>query len=89
MNCPSCNSSEIKACGKRNVLYPVGIVAIIGLPFAMLHKIASPHDYHCNDCGMDFARRTTAGRIAWVALLVFIVVFAVLAVTVVVSAFTE
>ena len=50
----------------------MGVVAIIGLPFAMLHKIASPHDYHWNGCGKDFARRTTAAKIAWVALLVFI-----------------
>ena len=67
---------EIQSRGKRNALYPLGVVAIIGLPFAMLHKIASPHDYHCNGCGTDFARRTTAAKIAWVALIAFIVGFA-------------
>ena len=69
MNCPSCNSTDIQARGKRNALYPAGCLALISLPFAMLHQVASPHDYHCQGCGVDFARRTTVSKIARVVLL--------------------
>ena len=78
MNCPSCTANDIQSRGKRNALYPAGILAIIGLPFAMLHQISSPCDYHCNACGADFALRTTAGKIALVGLLILAVAVLVL-----------
>ena len=78
MNCPSCNATDIQFCGKRNALYPAGIVAIIGLPLGMLHQISSPHEYHCNACGTDFARRTTSGKIAYVGLFILAAVFGLL-----------
>lgn len=69
MNCAHCNSADTLAHGKRNALYPLGLVAIFGLPFALLHQVSALSDYHCHDCGADFARRTLTSRIAWVCLL--------------------
>lgn len=83
MNCPSCNSTNLQARGKRNALYPAGCLALISLPFAMLHQVSSPHDYHCQGCGVDFTRRTTVSKIARVVLLFLVLglflLFAVLA----------
>jgi hypothetical protein len=73
MNCPKCNSADILVHGKRNALYPLGLYAVVGLPFAMLHQASSPIDYHCNGCGTNFARRTKTGRVAWVCLVLSIV----------------
>lgn len=89
MNCPSCHSTDIQARGKRNALYPAGCLALISLPLAMLHQVASPHDYHCQSCGVDFARRTTVSKIARVVLLSLVLglllLFAVLAVRLITS----
>ena len=71
INCPTCGSTAIQSHGKRYSLYPSGIVAIIGLPFAMLHQLSTPQEYHCGGCGADFAHRTTIARIARVFLFVF------------------
>lgn len=76
MNCPACGSANVQERGKRHALYPVGIVAVIGLPFAMLHQAAAPQLYRCGDCSHDFTRRALSARIAHVALVVAIVTFA-------------
>ena len=85
MKCPSCSSTDIQSRGKRNALYPLGIVAIIGLPFAMLHQASAPQEYHCDACGLDFAHRTTTARITRVLLFVFGIGFALLIITVIVA----
>lgn len=76
MNCPTCNSANIQARGKRLALYPLGIAAIVGLPFAMLHQAAAPQLYHCGDCGHDFTRRTLSARVAHVTLIALIIAIA-------------
>jgi hypothetical protein len=82
MTCPKCESADIHSHGKRNAFYPVGIVAIIGLPFAMLHQASTPRDYHCGHCGLKFSQRTTSARIARLFLILvvsgFVVIFAAL-----------
>jgi len=72
MTCPFCKSDDTHSHGKRYSVYPTGIVAIVGLPFAMLHQASAPYDYDCNQCGKHFLHRTTPARIARI-LLVFIV----------------
>jgi hypothetical protein len=62
--CPTCHSDDLRSRGKRYVLYPLAMVAIIGIPFAMLHRASVPVDYHCNRCGQEFSRRTIPARIA-------------------------
>lgn len=84
MNCPSCSSPEVQARGKRYALYPAGIVALIGWPFAMLHQVSSPREYRCRNCGADFSHRTTTARIARVLLIIFGTAFALLIATIVV-----
>jgi hypothetical protein len=76
MNCPACNSGKIQARGKRHALYPLGIVAVVGLPFAMLHQAATPQLYHCGDCSHNFARRTASARVAHLAFVTLIVAMA-------------
>lgn len=79
IRCPHCGSTKVQWRGKRNALYPVGILAFIGLPFAMLHQVSSPQEYRCGECAFDFRRRSTMARIAWVLLLVFGIFFGLLA----------
>jgi DNA-directed RNA polymerase subunit RPC12/RpoP len=78
MTCPTCNSAEIRARGKRNMFYPLGMIAIIGLPFALLHQLSSPLSYHCNECGLDFAQRTKTARVAHLFLILLAIVFGLL-----------
>jgi hypothetical protein len=73
MNCPVCKCTNIQGHGKRHALYPAGIVAIVGIPVAMLHQAATPELHRCLDCGHDFAHRTLSARIAHLALVVLIV----------------
>jgi hypothetical protein len=86
MNCPVCKCTNIQGHGKRHALYPAGIVAIVGLPFAMLHQAATPELHHCLDCGHDFTRRTLSARIAHVALIVLIVALSVVILIAIASA---
>jgi len=76
MNCPSCASSDIVARGKRNAIYPSGIVTVIGWPIAMLHQLSSPYEYRCNRCGLEFVRRSRIGQVALVLLILFLIVVA-------------
>jgi len=87
MRCPYCNSSNLHICGKRNALYPIGLVAIIGLPFSLLHQASSPIDYKCKECGVGFQHRTITAKIArgvlvllvsGIVLLIGVLVFAIL-----------
>jgi hypothetical protein len=89
MNCPSCHATDIPSLGKRYALYPAGVVAIIGLPFAMVHQLSCPLDYHCGACGADFARRTAVGKIAHVGLYVLVIVFGSLFAVAAYSLFTR
>ncbi len=86
IQCPHCGAASVHWRGKRNALYPVGILVVIGLPFAMLHQVSSPQEYRCEDCAHSFQRRSTLSKIALVLLILFGVVFGLLAfVTFVVS----
>src|SRR5262245_24686063 len=76
MNCPACKSTHIQGRGKRHALYPVGILAVVGLPIAMLHQAAAPQLYRCGDCRHDFTRRTLSARIAHLAFILLIVALA-------------
>ena len=78
MNCPTCNSTNIQIRPKQRGPYPLGIVAIFGLPFAMLHQVSGAREYHCDSCGSDFAQRTVAAQIARILLFIFGIGFAVL-----------
>ena len=75
MVCPECGSSGVESLGKRNAQYPVALLAILGPGLAMFHQAQSPLDYRCPTCGLRFARRTRAARIALAAILLFPVVF--------------
>ena len=68
MNCPKCQSTDLQNRGRRNAVYPSGIIALVGLPFAMLHQASAPQDYHCNACGSEFSHRTKTAKIARMAL---------------------
>ena len=78
ITCPTCGSTSVLNRGKRYSLYPSGIVAIIGLPFAMLHQVSTPQEFHCNGCGLDFAQRTMTARIARVFVFIFGIGFGLL-----------
>jgi hypothetical protein len=78
MNCPRCSSIDVKCRGRRNALYPLGILAVVGIPFAMLHQASSPYEYQCNGCGLELTRRTTVGKTAGIILLVLVVGLTVL-----------
>jgi hypothetical protein len=67
MRCRACGAG-LQSLGNRNWLYPLGLVAIIGVTFALLHQAASPIEYRCTACGLRFARRSTAGRAALLAM---------------------
>lgn len=71
MNCPECGSASIQSLGKRNWLYPLAILVIIGVFLAFLHQATSPMDYRCPACGLRFARRTTAARFALLVIIFF------------------
>ena len=73
MNCPACNSTALQLRGQRNALYPAGIMAIVGLPFALLHQASSASEYHCNGCGTDFTRRTTIAKVARILMILLVV----------------
>ena len=64
MNCPECGSASVQSLGRRNFLYPFALVCVLPLTLAMLHQSASPIDYRCPSCGLQFARRTTTARFA-------------------------
>lgn len=70
MSCPSCGSAKVRGLGKRYTHYPMGIVAIIGLPFAMLHQLSAPHEFRCEGCGLDFTERTRNAQVARVFLFI-------------------
>jgi predicted RNA-binding Zn-ribbon protein involved in translation (DUF1610 family) len=72
MNCPECGSASIQSLGKRNFLYPVAFVLVLPLVLAMLHQSASPIDYRCPSCGLQFARRTTTARFALFVMIVIV-----------------
>jgi transposase-like protein len=73
MNCPACASSNLRCHGKRNALYPSGLPFVIGLVLASLHQASSPIDYHCQACGLDFARRTRLARVAIIELILALI----------------
>jgi len=60
--CPSCGSSRVISHGKRNAFYPLGCLAVVGLPFAMIHQASSPIDYECQTCRQRFAQRSPMAR---------------------------
>jgi predicted RNA-binding Zn-ribbon protein involved in translation (DUF1610 family) len=75
MQCPECGSASVQSLGKRNWPYPVALVAVIGAALALLHQAASPIDYYCPTCGLHFARRSTAARVA-----LFVILFGIVGV---------
>jgi hypothetical protein len=83
ITCPSCHATELISRGKRNAFYPIGCLAIVGLPFAMLHQAASPMEYECKACRQRFSRRTLMARIslalliAGVLMVVALIIFTV------------
>jgi transcription elongation factor Elf1 len=85
MTCPICNSTNVEARPKQRGLYPLGPVAIFGLPFAMLHQASEAQQFHCAACGQVFQRRTTAAQIARVLLLFFGVAFGLLIIIVIIA----
>lgn len=86
MTCPICCSTDIQGYPKQRGLYPLGIVAIIGLPFALLHQASAPQRYHCSSCGQDFPHRTPVARIARVFLIIFGVALALLVLLAIITA---
>lgn len=76
--CPKCGSLALIAHGKRNALYPMGCWLVIGFAFAMLHKVASPHEYECRDCAARFARRDFSARIALGLLILSVLTYIVI-----------
>jgi DNA-directed RNA polymerase subunit RPC12/RpoP len=72
MRCPECGSPTVESLGKRNFLYPVALVLILPLVFAMLHQTSSPIDYRCPNCGLRFGRRTSTARFALITMVLII-----------------
>jgi hypothetical protein len=72
MRCPECGSATVEALGKRNFLYPLALVFVLPLAFAMLHQASSPIDYRCPVCGLRFARRTRPARFALITMILII-----------------
>lgn len=62
MVCPECGFTNVQSLGKRNFLYPLALVAVIGTALAILHQAISPIDYRCPNCGLRFARRSPRAR---------------------------
>jgi hypothetical protein len=73
MECPHCRSSNFEARGTRYSLYPLGPVAIVGLPFALLHQVSLPRQYHFGACGVDFVHRSATAKVARFVLVAFYV----------------
>lgn len=46
MICPSCKWLKLQFRGRRYAFYPLGIAAVVGLLFAMLHQADAPQTYH-------------------------------------------
>jgi hypothetical protein len=78
MNCPRCESTHLRWRGKRHALYPVGLAWALGWVIAMLHRVSSPHEYCCRDCGREFAARRTAGKVGLAVLIAFVVFWSLL-----------
>jgi len=72
MHCPECGFATVESLGKRNLLYPLALVVILPLVFAMLHQASSPIDYRCPNCGLRFARRTSTARFALMTIILII-----------------
>ncbi len=65
--CPDCGSTQLISHGKRNALYPVGCLCILGWKLAMAHKASSPMEYECALCHQRFTKRTKGGIVAlWI-----------------------
>lgn len=73
MKCPECGSGNVQSLGKRNWPYPLGLVVVIGTILALLHQASSPIDYRCPDCGLRFARRSTAAGCALLIMVLLLV----------------
>jgi hypothetical protein len=68
LDCPNCKGTQIKSHGRRYALYPAGSVSILSLPVAWAHRASTPIDFECLACGHRFSKRTTAAKIAYIAL---------------------
>jgi endogenous inhibitor of DNA gyrase (YacG/DUF329 family) len=78
MQCPECGSPTVESLGKRNVPYPLALVVILPLVFALLHQASSPVDYRCPKCGLRFARRTSTARFALITMVLIIAALVIL-----------
>lgn len=75
IQCPHCGeSNSIKYIGKRYAMYPAGCVAVISLPFAVLHQAQLPVLYRCEGCEREFGVRTMMGKVFRFILILFIAV---------------
>jgi DNA-directed RNA polymerase subunit RPC12/RpoP len=78
MRCPECGSPTVESRGKRNVPYPLALVVILPLVFALLHQASSPVDYRCPNCGLRFAWRTSTARFALITMVLIIAALVIL-----------
>ena len=81
--CKKCGSDQIQVIGKRNALYPMGCLYVLGPLFASLHQLQSPVDFRRNGCGRQMGRRTLFSKVALVLVIGMILAmigFAVVAV---------
>jgi rRNA maturation protein Nop10 len=78
MRCPECGSATVESLGKRNFPYPLALVLVLPLVFAMLHQASSPIDYRCPVCGLRFARRTRPARFALITMVLIVVLLVML-----------
>ncbi len=76
--CPACGSAELICHGKRNMFYPSGCLAILGLAFGPWHQASSPLEYECTACHKRFAKRTLGALVVfWMLPLLVLILFAV------------
>lgn len=72
LRCPKCGSAHLHCLGKRYALYPSGCVVILSIPFSWLHRLSSPYEFDCRDCGQRFGKRTLPAKITFIILWILI-----------------
>jgi hypothetical protein len=58
--------------GRRYALYPAGLVTLLPLPFACMHRLAQPAEFRCQQCETVVQERSAIARVARSALRVLV-----------------
>jgi hypothetical protein len=81
MTCPKCHSNDVVYLWKRNALYPLALVSVLGW-LALLHQPGSKSECYCRACHTRVGARSSVARFAmvlfWVCFGVVAIVLALL-----------